>query len=284
MSPTKAYLLGLAWADGSIRSNGAQFRISSKEKELEQISLLFYPEGRPLEVCPNGVRILAINSKRLVEELTTLGFTSQKSYHGKPIIPQGYEKYFLLGLLDGDGCIYVSFKKYPLLRIFYSGNQETMELVQSVIASHTGITFALRPSQSTKDRYINDIKINDHAVCTLLVSDAREQSLQFLRWLYHSTEGIPYFQRKYQIYRTFLNAWNPIMTCPLCENQFTPTSPTARYCENCRILLRRLRNRQQDHLYRRGERYPLSVLLTKEEQSMIDVTQLDSIRILLGNE
>jgi hypothetical protein len=159
-----------------------------------------------------------------------------------------------------------------------------MELVQSVITSQTGMTFALRYRQSTKDRYINDMKINDHAVCALLVSDAREHSLQYLEWLYHSTEDIPYFQRKYQNYQKFLAMWNPNMTCPLCRSQFTPTSATSRYCEHCRILLRRLRNRQQDHLTRRGIRFPLSTLLTESEQELIDVMQLDSIRTSLGNE
>ena len=283
-SPLKAYLLGLAWADGSINSEGTRFSLSSKEEELIQIRAIFYPQGRPLEVRQNGLRILHINSSRVVQELLNFGFTTQKSYHGKPIIPQGYEQYFLLGLLDGDGCIYMSIEKYPIFRIFYSGNHETMELVQAVIASRTGITFALRQHQNAKDRYINNIKINDHAVCALLVCDAREQSLKFLGWLYSSTEGIPYFQRKYQIYQTFLNTWNPMMTCPLCERSFTPPSSTSRYCEYCRLLLRRLRNRQQDHLNRRGIRFPLSALLTEKERAVIDVAQLGAIRTLLGNE
>jgi hypothetical protein len=279
MSPVKAYLLGLAWADGYIGRNGTRFSISSKENEIEQISLLFYPEGRPLETRPNGVRILAIYCKRLVEELITFGFTSQKSYQGKPIIPQGYEKYFLLGLLDGDGCIYISKEpsKHAVLRILYSGNLETMELIQSVIASQTGMRFALRQPQHTRDRYIDNIKINDHTVCRFLVSDARESSLKFLEWLYRDTKGIPFFHRKFQVYQTFLATWNPNIICPLCENQFPHSGTTARYCIHCRTLLRRLRNRQQDFLKRKGIRLSLSVLLTEVEKATIISTQLDSI-------
>jgi hypothetical protein len=279
MSPVKAYLLGLAWADGYIGSNGTRFSISSKEKELEQISCLFYPDGRPLETRKDGVRILMVYSKKIVQELITFGFTPRKSYQGKPLIPQGYEKYFLLGLLDGDGCIHIS--KTSLvgmtIRVYYSGNQHTMEHVRSIIAEQLGIQFTLRQPQSTKDRFIHSLKINDHKICTILSSNRISHTLQYLEWLYDSTERIPLFERKYNIYQSFLTTWSSRLICPLCGDQFDRSSSTARYCVNCRTLLRRLRNRQQDHMHRKGIRLPLTSHLLREEKQRIDVDQLEEI-------
>lgn len=279
MSPVKAYLLGLAWADGFIHSNQNRFAFSSKEEELAQISFLFYPKGRPLETRKGGVYVLHVYCKKIVQELISLGFTPRKSCHGQPVIPVGYEKYFLLGLLDGDGCIYIERKdsEHPQLRVSYSGNRETMELIQSTITTQTGVIFPLRHYPSAKERFINNVKINDHHLCVALVLACNNQAVKYLEWLYDVVEDIPYFRRKFNVYQTFLATWNTIVICPLCANRITRSSSTVRYCIDCRVLLRRLRNRQQDHLNRKSVRLPLTLLLSEEEKQRINIVSLEAI-------
>lgn len=277
MTSVKAYILGLAWADGWIRGNDTGFALSSKDEELEKIRHLVYPNGRPLEVRKDGVKLLVVYSGRIGKELQAFGFQSQKSYHGRPVIPSGFEKYFLLGLLDGDGCIALSkgqdASDRPTLRIYYSGNQETMDLIRDTIMGQTGILFAQRSRQNSKERYIGDVKINDHAICTILDLPSTEKSVKYLEWLYSDIEGVPFFQRKFSLFKQFLEIWNPNVSCSLCGCQVPHHGTAIKYCIDCRVLLRRLRNRQQDHLKRKGTRFPLSSLLTEQEKALINIPQ-----------
>jgi len=133
MDKIKAYILGLMWADGWITSSKTECAISSNDDEIYKIANIFYPkQKRKIEVRENnGCKILHICNKRIVSELEQFGFISTKSKDGSPIIPEGFEQYYLLGLLDGDGCVY--HKDGKNLRVFYCGNENTMVIVKSII-------------------------------------------------------------------------------------------------------------------------------------------------------
>ena len=101
INPTKAYILGLMWADGWITSTKTECALSSNDEEIVDIADIFYPnQNRTIENRKNsGCRILHIYNARLVSELEKWGFTPTKSKDGVPIIPNGFEQYYLLGYI-----------------------------------------------------------------------------------------------------------------------------------------------------------------------------------------
>lgn len=266
-----AYILGFAWADGHINSERTRFAIASKDNEIEEIRDYFYGCNRPLHYRENGVKILCVDSVGIVKELESFGFTSNKSYAGVPQIPKGFESYFLLGLLDGDGCISVgNVHNSVVLRVYFCGSKDSMLLIQQVIKNITGVQFSLRERKSSGESLsILGIETTRQPIFYVLDCHHTKHSISFLSWLYKDTEGLPFLQRKYKKFIDFLSNYDTTKMCPLCNRVFEYIS-TQEYCNDCRILLRRLRNRQQDHLNRNGIRYSLSELLKPEEYNVND--------------
>jgi hypothetical protein len=275
MTPRNAYILGLSWADGYINTPLTRFSLSSQDEELYKIRDIFYASERPLEIRAGGCRILHVNSRRIVEELVAMGFSPMESRQGKPFIPPGLEQYFLLGLLDGDGCVYSSSNK--VLRVFYSGNAETMESIRDTVAEIIGIHFSLRQGSHGKDLTIDGRKLSDHRFCYVLQSPDMKQSIVYLTWLYNNTEHISFFRRNYFKFLSFQALYQPEITCPLCGSMAARNSSTGRYCPDCSVMLRRLRNRQQDHLNRTGIRQPLIALLTDTEKKRVALEVLATL-------
>lgn len=268
MTKVSAYILGFAWADGHINSRKTQFSIASKDNEIELIRDFFYADDRPLYYREDGIKILQINSTKIVQELESFGFTPQKSIAGSPLIPDGFEKFFLLGLLDGDGCISVA--NDSVLRVYLCGNQDSMILMQGLIKDFAGVSFALR-ERNTKGKsfLIGDREIYSHSNLFVLDCPNTKHSIEFLSWIYSDISEIPILKRKHEKFLSFLQSYDTTKICPLCTSIFEYHSTQA-YCNNCRVLLRRLRNRQQDHFNRSGKWYALSELLKPEEYNVND--------------
>lgn len=110
---TKAYLLGILYADGHIRKRKDKlFCGLGLQKQDSYILELFKSE---LE-CSYKVRIeknqskIEVQSQKLVEDLIKLGITYQKSRGTLNFPPIDFEYYnsFILGFFDGDGTISVN--------------------------------------------------------------------------------------------------------------------------------------------------------------------------------
>lgn len=271
MTPVKAYVLGFSWADGAINTPLNCLAFVSKD-DLTSLRDVFYDSNRPVYKRKNGAYQLNVSSRRIVQELVELGFTPQKSRQGKPFIPRGLEQYFLLGLLDGDGCIYST---HDVLRVFYCGNAETMELVCGMAERFVDVHFLMRESSTGNPHIEGRVLSNNHVCHTLQLPDIR-QSRIFLNWLYTNVESIPYFQRKYQKFLDFQRFYQTEINCFLCA---TPVSRngTTRYCPECRLLLRRLSNRRSDHEKRNNYRYSFIDLLTHEEKKRIKLDVLTNL-------
>lgn len=243
MTMLKAYVLGFAWADGSINILLTTLSFVSKD-DLSSLRDVFYPKGdRPVYQRSTGAYQLNVNSRRIVQELVQMGFTPHKSKEGKPLIPPSLERYFLLGLLDGDGCVYSTNKR---ISVFYCGNRETMVLIQEVIQQLTDIYFDLRQPRR-ENVSIQGRPISNNHICHTLQITAMKESRQFLSWLYKDIECIPYLQRKYQKFLEFQRLYQSEIKCFLCATPVSRNGTTVRYCPECRLLLRRLSNRRSDH-------------------------------------
>ena len=110
-----AYVLGLITSDGHIQKNGV-FRIINKERLLIEKSKEFMSAENPIynrtykskgRKLSDGY-VLQIGSKKMCEDLENLGVTPRKSKTIRlPEVPKGYFPYFLQGLIDGDGSVYL---------------------------------------------------------------------------------------------------------------------------------------------------------------------------------
>lgn len=272
MTPVKAYVLGFAWADGAIDTPLNCLAFVSKD-DLTPLRNVFYSPDRPVYRRKSGIYQLNVASRRIVQELVELGFTPQKSKQGTPTIPPGLEQYFLLGLLDGDGCIYST---TDVLRVFYCGNAETMELVYSIAKRLVGVHFLVRES-SSRNPHIEGRSLRNNHVCHTLQLPDIGQSQIFLNWLYRNTDGIPFLLRKYQKFLDFHRLYQRETKCFLCGVSIARNGTTVRYCLDCRLLLRRLSNRRVDHENREGYRSSFVELLTDEEKKRIDLNALSRL-------
>lgn len=276
MSPFKSYFLGLMWADGWITSSGSECSLSSNDKEIEEINNIIYPkQNHPIEIRPSGCKIIHICSKKLVEQLKEFGFISDKSKNGIPIVPIGYEKYWILGLLDGDGCIYQ--KDGKILRIFFSGNINTLKFVKTYFKTKLSIEF-IEQKANKQDGIINGRILPNNNICYQLETKGYNDSLSIINHLYPEAinNEIPFYKRKYQKYLDFINLRKDMNECKLCHNEFNRTGSTQKYCKDCSILLRRLRNRQQYEFNNCGFMMDLEFLL-KPTDKKIDLIELSTL-------
>ncbi|GLV54315.1 hypothetical protein KDH_11630 [Dictyobacter sp. S3.2.2.5] len=274
-TPVKAYVLGFAWADGAIDAPLNVLAFVSKD-DLSSLRDVFYPEGdRPVYQRKDGAYQLNVGSQRIVQELVEMGFTPQKSKAGVPAIPQGFEQYFLLGLLDGDGTVYTSTDK--VLRVFYCGNRETMELVQATVETLVEVRFSMRKAQGSDNQTVMGRTVTNNHVCHVLQLPTIRDSQTYLTWLYSNIDGIPVLQRKYQKFLDFQQVYKTVIGCFLCDALVARPGTTRRYCDGCNLLLRRLSNRRSDHENRKGVRPRFIDLLTDAEKARIDLDALATL-------
>lgn len=117
-----SYVLGFFAADGTmiVNNRGAHFiEFHSTDKQLIEMVRNILESNHKISVKkPRDSRHklayrLQLGSKEMFEDLLTLGFVPNKSLTIKfPVIPETFQKDFIRGYFDGDGCIY--FKKHKV--------------------------------------------------------------------------------------------------------------------------------------------------------------------------
>lgn len=115
-----AYTLGLLFADGNIGSsnkggNIGRFRVKLKDKDvLEQIKKAMDSTHPIRQYSKDKYEswLLDIGNREMVKDLLKLGLTPNKSLTIKfPKIPLRYLSHFIRGYFDGDGSIFLSWRK-----------------------------------------------------------------------------------------------------------------------------------------------------------------------------
>jgi hypothetical protein len=110
------YYLGFLWADGSVYRNGIRLElIESDSIELidyfNKIDFIkFNTYKRMRKGCNPQMSIYFCNSK-IYDKFFSLYFKDKSTLSPKELlkaIPSEFVNYFYLGLIDGDGCFYIS--------------------------------------------------------------------------------------------------------------------------------------------------------------------------------
>lgn len=111
-SEDKAYFLGFIYADGSIvtkNRNSVYLKIHTKDKHILEDLInsidgemdIWYLKNR--DICQ-----ITISGKKIVSDLVKYGLHQNKTFTIKyPDIPTEFERHFIRGYFDGDGCIRV---------------------------------------------------------------------------------------------------------------------------------------------------------------------------------
>lgn len=133
----KAYVLGYWVADGYIskyKDNHYVVGFSSNDLDLlENIRTHFNDfSGKHISKCKERNYRYRICSFPLYNQLENLGFDNKKSYTAiYPKIPKKFNSHFIRGVLDGDGCIYISKQNYVTLQ--FSGTEALLSEISKYV-------------------------------------------------------------------------------------------------------------------------------------------------------
>lgn len=143
-----SYLLGYFAADASMNKNRRHLCIMIQERDgelLENIRKLL-SSNAPIKTIiyskkKKAKRGLYINfcSQYMCSKLIKLGIIPNKTGKEKiPKIPNQYYAAYLLGLFDGDGCIYVNIKRKLFQFSIVSANKKFLQKLQRDIGFKSG--------------------------------------------------------------------------------------------------------------------------------------------------
>jgi hypothetical protein len=196
-SPSKAYILGLIYADGWNNIAGNRWGIQltcSDEHILNSISKEINYSGTIKKLkpsCPNGKERsrLEVCSKKMCSDLLKLGVPQNKSLildFNKKNIADPFLKDFFRGVFDGDGTIYIGKK-----------NQFEVKITSSTI-------FCLKAQSFFQDifDYVPKIRIyKTNEKSADLKFKGRIKCKLFLDWIYQG-DPILKLNRKFEKFKT----------------------------------------------------------------------------------
>lgn len=197
-SYAKSQILGLIYADGYIHQNSLNIGLKSTDaaylNEIKQImeftgELKIYTDrskATPLEMAN-----LKITDKQIITDLAKLGVFNRKSLTIKfPTIEQVPFEYlpsFLLGNLEGDGCIHFDISRHRIAVSFTSGSRDFIYPLKEILSSSFSLHTSLRDRDVSRKIWAYSLR-----------SSGNYQVIKFLSLLY----SISAFrmERKYNLY------------------------------------------------------------------------------------
>ena len=191
-----AYFLGYFWADGYIRSDKSLVLEIAKddaddiEHIISSIATFSLYERIRTNRKPQKTFFYHDGSDEVANKLINLGkYPKTTESHVKILnyIPKEYIKYFIRGLIDGDGCLYISPQnaKHHLTQLTISGRYEQdWDALINFIKEQYGLVFkvSLRAHKTNKSSVIR-------------VTDSVKIAI-FLKEVYSDDDGI-YLKRKF---------------------------------------------------------------------------------------
>lgn len=248
LSPGRAYILGVIWADGYLGQQG--FRITSSDvdwlrslPEIGEFSASIYARKE------SAAADLVVNNKAIIQVIAHYGLHNRKSITGSPSnIPAPTLHHFMRGVFDGDGSVW---SQKTQIRVFIAGSEQSTGWFKMVIPSGDGFFIARRNGDAGE---ISGRLIANNQHCRVLQSRNSSAAELFLRWIYGNSDGAR-LERKYQRFADYIQrkAAYHSMTCPVCSEPFSRRSSTDEYCQSCARVRLRLCNRRADHMRRNPE-------------------------------
>lgn len=140
------YWAGFSAADGYIyeKSNTYKLELGSQDEchliEFKN-NICYSGNIKSYKSCPK-TKMIVLNSKRWIEDLNNIFNISQnKTYRLEPPkfdLPE-YELAWLIGYIDGDGCIHVHKRNNYLMICFVSSSEKMMKYINDFCDSKLGV-------------------------------------------------------------------------------------------------------------------------------------------------
>lgn len=195
-TPAKAYFLGLLAADGCcpFKTNAVIISLQSKDKHILESLKYELGSNHPLQFTERSKKnsnwqdyyTLYISNQKMHSDLIKHGIVPNKSYYLEyPMwLRNDLHKYYILGYLDGDGCIAKNGR-----HVYFTSTKEFCVGLQRIITDKLNISSKLYDANSKNGMtyYLRIQRTN----CTR----------KLLNWLYQDP---PYcLFRKYDVYKQY---------------------------------------------------------------------------------
>lgn len=191
-NPLKAYFLGLIMSDGYIMTTlynkEVGLALKAEDKYILDILNSHISPEKKISKYRNSYKWKVVSSQ-MYEDLKRYGIVENKShseYH-YPDIPKEYDKDFIRGYFDGDGCISLKSTGFNVISICGNSKVFLEELANKLLQYH----IQTRP-------IIKTIKGRKSEFFTLYISGGINKSI-FKRFIY--TEAEIYLIRKYERFK-----------------------------------------------------------------------------------
>jgi hypothetical protein len=170
-SESKAYFLGLLYADGCILHHKKQTRNPAMSLALQETDVhiletfrqklkykgkLHFRKRKNIDgYNRQDTWALHITSKKLVNDLIKLGCTSKKTFDAKlpnkKQVPEKFLRHFIRGFFDGDGCVNIRNTGFPtpMFRCNFAGTHKMCYGINKLFHNQLGFQMAkLQPNKS----------------------------------------------------------------------------------------------------------------------------------------
>ena len=193
-----AWVLGLLFADGNLKKNKPEFRLSQRDQDglrkvlnLMRSSHMISTQERKLYkgVISGKIYSFEVWNKKLYNDLLKLGLTPAKSTDMKfPDVPPEYMNHFIRGLYDGDGSFYISQFDDTVISRYRNGSRDFITDVTGILQKELNIPITIRRNDKYNTYYI----------------EIRQKIEELVNYLYKGASEAIYLAEKYDKIRNIL--------------------------------------------------------------------------------
>lgn len=149
---TKAYVFGLIAADGNVSKDSFTLALQERDKALVEAvaSEIGFtgPLGyrKPGRATWQGMWVLRVHDQEFCSHLRAIGIVERKTSQLQfPLLPLNLVPSFILGVLDGDGCVYIPKTGTRGYKVGFSGAHDMLAGIANVLRDNIGVKGDLRP-------------------------------------------------------------------------------------------------------------------------------------------
>lgn len=194
LNPSKSWILGLIYGDGSLSSKGYRIEITSGDDDIvRKVNRQF--GGNLYIACRPTYKVVQINSKRIWMELNTnFNLIPNKANQGL-IFPSFSEDknipHFVRGLLDSDGSWYLDTRsKRPLLKFSYvSKDEKFVSELRRHIVNYVQVSRNRQGRPNGNNAYE--------------ITFSNKDAIAIGHWIYNASVEANRGHRKYAIWKSF---------------------------------------------------------------------------------
>jgi hypothetical protein len=194
------YLLGLIWSDGHVDKKSNRVLISLKEDDMNNIKYIFDKTAKwNTTYCDNSKRgyknqLRFDISDKIFHDFLTHHYFLNKSIESPDLLVEKIKrenlKYFIRGVIDGDGCFYYNKKNYTRQLVITSTYEQNWNYLINYFQL-IGCKYEIR-------------RINNNKSKSSLIRVTNKDIIKFGESIYEDFFGL---NRKYENYKTIKESY-----------------------------------------------------------------------------